>query len=337
MIPIILVLLAIPIVYILLRQQWKRPGRPAHFGYPLLGSAFTEFTTTKYFDTVVKYAHKLGPIYDIFIATFRFTVLSDIEDIKEVLTKRPKLFTRPQAVNKRFAILNMRHGIFVSEGNNWNRQRRIVAPPFSKKNVSNFLDGIWSACIHTINNEIMTKQGKVIDSITLLSSFTVHVIGLIAFDLTDKNTSTSSSTTSSSYFLHDQFKKDLKALFTYASERIMYGLPDIIWRCSSKYKYELAAQSASATMKAMALQLVQEERSKSTLATTTSDGINPNNSGSGHPQSNSFIQALIRAEEDSKFSDDEIVSNIITMFIAGTETTAVGKWCAYINIYLLLC
>ena len=81
--------------YFLLRWYYKYPNRNIIYGYPIIGSAFTEFTVYNFFDTIVKYSKTHGPIYDIFIFNRRITILCDPEDIKEVLFKRPKIFKRP--------------------------------------------------------------------------------------------------------------------------------------------------------------------------------------------------------------------------------------------------
>ena len=114
---------------------------------------------------------------------------------------------------------------------------------------------IWTESDHTLQ-EINNKQGQVIDMIDLATSYTVHVIGLLAFGL--KNTEKSAefsdqnslsekghnSDLSSSYFFSNQFKGDMKDMLKFVSQRVLSGLPDCIWRMSSSYAYEVKAVEA---------------------------------------------------------------------------------------------
>ena len=140
--------------------------------------------------------------------------------------------------------------MLASEGADWSRHRRIYAPSFSKKVVNDYILDIWLESDNIIK-EINNKQGEVIDMIDLATSYTVHVIGLLAFGLKNDRKSDEisdlkghNSDLSSSYFFSNQFKGDMKDMLKFVSQRVLSGLPDCIWRMSSSYAYEVKAVEA---------------------------------------------------------------------------------------------
>ena len=140
--------------------------------------------------------------------------------------------------------------MLASEGADWSRHRRIYAPSFSKKVVSDYVLDIWLES-HNIIKEINNKQGQVIDMIDLATSYTVHVIGLLAFGLKNDRKSDEisdlkghNSDQSSSYFFSNQFKGDMKDMLKFVSQRVLSGLPDFLWKLTASYEYEVKAVKA---------------------------------------------------------------------------------------------
>ena len=73
-------------------------------------------------------------------------------------------------------------------------------------------------------------------------------------------------------------------------------------RLSSKYKYEIAAREAHARILKIGLEVIEKERTQE---------YNP-----------TFIQNLVKSEGALKLTDQQIVSNVITFFFAGSDTTS---------------
>ena len=287
--------------YLALRRLWEYPDRKAILGYPFIGSML-EFSTTSIFDTLAKYTKLYGPVFDIFILSKRFTVLSSYEDIKETLLKRPKVFRRGSRNKIAFRKIGLSEGLLSREGVEWSKQRRVLAPPFSKQNVLGLTEELWAEASRFAKDlESKADKEETVDFVYAATFFTLGVIGKVAFGFTENN---------GGYFYSQQFLEDLKKMLVYTSQRGLFIYPEFLWRISPKYKYEVAALEASERVK---------ECGRSVLAHARSQ-----------PMGNSFIHHLIRASDESKFSDDEVIANILTFFVAGSDTTSIGIcWTLY--------
>ena len=150
------VALSVSLGTILLLRQWSRPtGRKTFFGSHIFGSS-QKLNSMTVIQTIQAVA-RLGPMVDIFNGIWRITVLSDVNDVGEVLFRRPKTFRR---VARAIQGTGLQHGIFISEGAKWSIHRRVVAPPFSKLNVSRLLDKILGETnslvdrVHAMDGEV---------------------------------------------------------------------------------------------------------------------------------------------------------------------------------------
>ena len=280
--------------YYALRRMWVYPDRKAILGYPFLGSML-ELSTTSIFDTLAAYTKLYGPVFDLFILTKRFTVLSAYEDIKETLLKRPKVFRRGSR-GSAFQKIGLSEGLLAREGADWSMQRRVLAPPFSKQNVASLSEDFWTEATRfaeELKGKVETRE--TVDFAYAANFFTVGVIGKVAFGFTEDN---------GGYFYSQLFLEDLKKMLVYASQRGLFLFPEFLWRLSPKYKYEVEAVEAYERVKECGRAVLAHARSQ--------------------PMGNSFIHQVIRASDESKFSDDDVISNILTFFVAGSDTTSIG-------------
>ena len=111
-----------------------------------------------------------------------------------------------------------------------------------------------------------------------------------------------------------RFQIDIK-IIEYVSQRALFPLPGFTWKLiPSKLKYETEALKARERVELCGRQLIAAARSRNK---NTDD-------------SESFVNYLLKAEEGVKLTDAEVISNILTMFVAGSDTTAVGiSWAFY--------
>lgn len=281
--------------YFALRLLWVRSDRTTVFGLPLLG-CMLELSTTSIFDTLAKYTRLYGPAFDLFVMSQRITVLSGYEDIKETLLKRPKVFRRGGRLLVPFRKIGLAEGVLTREGADWSRQRRVVAPPFSKQNVAKASEDLWlEASRFAEGLRAHAARGETVDFVYAATFFTLGVIGRVAFGFTDTN---------GGYFCSKHFLEDLKRMLKYCSQRTLFFFPEFLWRCSPKYRYELEALEAARRVKECGRSVIEHARSE-----TGGD---------------SFIHHVLRASDESRFSDDEVIANIMTFFVAGSDTTSIG-------------
>ena len=297
------VALSVSLVTIFLLRKWsRRTDRTTLLGWPLFGSSH-RFTSGRVIQTIQAIA-RLGPMVDIFNGIWRITVLSDVNDVREVLLHRPRTFRR---VARAIQGTGLEHGIFISEGAKWSIHRRVVAPPFSKLNVSRLLDKILVET-NTLVHRLHAMDGEVIDFTRLASEFTIAVIGRVAFDL-------GTDTCGGDYFHSMAFRSDIGDLLSFAAMNSLSTLPPILARCSPAfYRSEEKAVKASHRLKRCAMELID-------FTKTVDKGVR---------QTETFIRAISRALDEGKLSLEEVLSDIVTLFVAGTDTTAIGiSWALY--------
>jgi cytochrome P450 len=130
--------------YLLLRWSYCRSDRNTVLGYPIIGLALTNLLSAeKLAYTVLDLAKKYGPIFDTFAFSLRFTVVTEAEDIQEILMKRPHVFSRPVTHAAEAIKIS---GILGASADKWRVLRRVTAPPFSKKNIEKFAAQVWKEC-----------------------------------------------------------------------------------------------------------------------------------------------------------------------------------------------
>lgn len=291
------------IFFQIIRRFWKYPDRNAVFGWPLIGFAFTKLTPTTYISMLHEMSIKYGPIYDVFAFTKRFTIVCNIDDMQEILTKRPKLFQRPNSPIT--ARVGLSDGIVASNGNKWSMLRRLTAPSFSKKGIGKFLDDIWEESKKCVTN-LKSDGNTATNFIDATSTYTIRVIGKVAFGFREEDNN------ESSYFYSNEFKADLIKIGAYIVERMLFVLPYFIWKRSSKFIIQTQAVEAKDRMFVIGKQIIAKEREKSSKY----DGT--------------YLHSLIRAEDNAALSDEEVVSNVMSIFIAGTDTTSISIcWVMY--------
>lgn len=299
------IIVLLPILYLLIRQLYKYHDRDIVWGYPIIGNLYS-MTPTTAIDTVVRYSKKLGPVFDIMVFTKRITIINNIKDAKEILMKRPKVFRRPKRGYKLFDRIGMAKGLLVVEGNDWNKHRRLVAPPFNKQNVNYILEAIWTECFKfAMKLEKYCDENQTVNFVNEAISLTTGVIGTVAFGFSEEN---------GAYFYSPDFVNDMNNMLTYVSERLLFPFPRFIWKMTSKYTYELKAIEAAERVVKFGMSVIKSGKVKHQY---NSDHL-------------TFLQSVLRAEENAKLTDEETISNIVTIFAAGTDTTSIGIcWTLY--------
>lgn len=90
---------------------------------------------------VTSLARELGPVAPIRIGPIEGLMVSDPEVIGEVLVRRQERYTRMTPVYETMAGF-LGRGILTTEGKQWRKHRRIVQPGFHRKRLASFADAI---------------------------------------------------------------------------------------------------------------------------------------------------------------------------------------------------
>jgi cytochrome P450 len=306
------VLYAIHVIYCLIADV-KHPLVKKAKGIWFLGN-FLDFSREKSYGTLLEYPKLYGPFTEFYIFTVHAILITDIKIAKEVLLHRPKKFSRPSIVNYSNHALQTETGLFNANGAIWSRIRKSTAPAFSNLNISHKLQKITLelfSSVDRMNTEHhrlkKTQSSPVIDMKYESFALTIRIITIIAFGLELENPL-------NTYFFSKEFKTDVERIFRFMRESLMFGLPQFLWKYSSKYQHEIEGTESNERFTKHCREMIDYKREL--LSSSSSDGF----------IASSMIDSLLIHEKhltEKSLSDEEIIANVKIFYLAGADTTAV--------------
>lgn len=236
------------------------------------------------------------------IVTYRFATrqvvyLSDPALVKHVLQTNSKNYQKGLQYEPLKLVLG--NGLLTSEGDFWLRQRRIIAPVFHKKYIDSFAEQMVSSTRHLIK-EWDSQKGKVIDAYPSMMQLTLDIVGLtlLSTNVKDKATSVGHA---------------LGVLMEFAINRVRAIIKLPLWfPRPSNIKF----RKKKKVLDDLVLDIIKRRR------TQKSDHID-------------LLDMLMKAQDEETgetMTDEQLKDEVMTIFIAGHETTA----CALsFTLYLL--
>ncbi len=244
-----------------------------------------------------EWAAKYGPTYRFHLGRTPVVVTTDSSLIDEVLRARPETFRRAADADVILRELGI-DGVFNAEGEAWRAQRKLAVSALAQR----YLRQLYPS-IRKVAGRLKTRweksAGQPLDIVDELKRFTVDVTMLIAFGH-DVNTVEQSE---------DVIQRDLELVFPAISRRIFSFIPT--WRYF-KTPADKRLDRASARIRAWLAELAAKGRAR--LASEPRLSEQPSN----------FLEAMLATvdEQGKPFSDDLIIGNLLTMLLAGEDTTA---------------
>jgi len=241
-----------------------------------------------------------GPYYRLKLAKRELLVVSDHEVIATMLRDRPDGFRRSDRLEHIAAEMGLEPGVFGSEGESWRRQRRMVMAGFDPAHVKAYfpsmarvaqrLEGRWRKA---------AASAAAIDLQSDLMRYTVDTIAGLAFGA-EVNTLESGA---------DVIQQHLDRIFPALFKRIL--APFAYWRLV-KLPADRALDRSIAEVKAAIAGFIAAARGR--LAADPARRANPPN----------LLETMIVAADapDSGLTDREVAGNVMTMLLAGEDTTA---------------
>ena len=271
---------------------------PGPRGLPLLGNAL-DIKPKELHRLVSGWADEFGPMYVFRIATQRILTLSNADTIQHLLRDRPDRFRRWRKIAE-IADDIKANGLFTAEGERWRRQRKFVMHALNASHVREFIPRLeqvagrlrrrwWQAAL----------SGTPVNVHADLMRLTVDVTSGLAFGR-DINTLEEKV---------DPIQNHLDKLFPAIARRQTALFP--YWR----YVQLPADREVSGAVKAIGKiidSLISETRTR--LAADPALRANPQN----------LLDVLVVAQEKDEDgpTNDEIAANIMTLLLAGEDTTA---------------
>ena len=253
-----------------------------------------------------KWGQALGTTYTFKFGQKRVLVTSDAEIALSVLKDRPAGFRRVSSIKPVAEEMGM-NGVFSTEGDSWRPQRDLVMRALTPHRLEGFFPTLQLISDRLRRRWQRTAHDGVDTNILQdLTRFTVDATATLMFGK-DVNTLESDE---------DAIQQHLGVIFPMIGYRVHALFP--YWRYFKLPKDYQLERSLKA-VRAFAKQMIEYARDHM----RRSPGEGPRN----------LLEAMLalRDEPGSGFSDDDVYANILTLLLAGEDTTAYSlAWAMYI-------
>ena len=265
---------------------------------PLVGNVH-QIDPTKVHLILQAWAEQYGSMYKLSMGPRRASRSSEPQLINELLRARPETFRRSANMDRIISEIGIK-GVFNAEGDAWRPQRKLSVAALAQRNLRQLYPFIETVAGRLKKRwERSASAGEALDIVDELKRFTVDVTMLIAFGY-DVNTVEQTD---------DVIQRELEIIFPAINRRLFALIP--IWRFV-RSPSDRRLERALANVRDWLRGLMDEARAR--LRADPDRAHNPSN----------FLEAMLAAvdEEGKPFADDVIMSNLMTMLLAGEDTTA---------------
>lgn len=280
---------------------------PGPKGLPILGNLL-QIDLQKLHSILEEWAAIYGDIYQFKLINKTIVAISEPSLIQSIMRDRPETYRRVSAIERVGTELGS-NGVFAAEGKQWRHQRQITIQAFKPEQLRQFFP-----VMHNITERLqmhwckIADTGQVIDIQEDWMRFTVDMTTNFAFGY-DINVLEQDG---------DSFQRHLEKFLPVFNRRANAPFP--YWHFV-KLPSERAMEKSLAIIKETINAFVQQARKK--LEEQPKIDMEPEN----------FLEALLSARDESGngLTDEEIQGNIITILLAGEDTTAhTLAWLVYL-------
>ena len=271
---------------------------PGPRGLPLLGNAL-QIETTRLHQIAEGWSRVYGEKFRIRMPGREFMVISNPDVIAGVLRDRPDGFQRTPRLNAIAREMGF-GGVFSSNGEQWRRQRPMVMAAFDPAHIKAFFPALARVTERFAGRWRRAAAASAeIDLQADLMRYTVDVTTGLAFGV-DMNTLESDE---------EVLQKHLEHVFPALYKRVWAPFP--YWRWF-KLPAERVIQGHLAALGRAVQDFIAQARAR--IAANAELRTKPTN----------LIEAMIvaRDAEASGLDDQDVAGNVLTMLLAGEDTTA---------------
>jgi len=271
---------------------------PGPKGAPLAGNLF-QIDISRLHEILEGWAREYGPIYRYRMGPRNFVAVSDPDLAEEVLRKRPDTYHRLSTIAPVFREMGVL-GVFSAEGKEWRPQRKLTMEALSPRHLRDFYPTLGRIAERLRRRWTrLAREGVDVDVVDDLKRFTVDVTTLLTLGH-DADTLSQGD---------DVIQRKLEQVFPAFNRRLFALFP--LWRLV-RLPADRRLDKALAELRAWMDQLVGDARAR--LAADPARAEAPSN----------FLEAMVAARDDDgePFTDQEIFGNLMTMLLAGEDTTA---------------
>jgi cytochrome P450 len=272
---------------------------PGPKGIPVFGNAL-QIKSHEMHLQLEAWAREFGPYYKLKLGPRRIMVVADHKAVGALLRDRPDGFNRSQRFAEIWKEMGLPNGVFGANGDVWLRQRRMVMAGFDPAHVKRYFPALKEVAQHLARRWTeAAREHAAIDLQADLMRFTVDAIAGLAFGA-KVNTLESDG---------DIIQKHLDKIFPALFKRVFAPFP--VWRWLPSRADRELARSIVEVMAAVD-GFVADARAR--MARQPELYGTPGN----------LLEAMIAAADqpDSGIDDTQVAGNVLTMLLAGEDTTA---------------
>ncbi len=279
-----------------LRQYGDLPGPR---GLPIFGNLL-QIDSTRMHLQLEHWCDVFGPVFKLRLGSRRVVVVGDHALIAAALRDRPDGFRRTTRFEQIWKEMGLVGGVFGATGDDWKRQRRMVMASFDPAHVKSYFPSLQRVALRLVARwRQAARRGATIDLQADLMRYTVDTIAGLAFGA-EVDTLGSDE---------DVIQRHLNRIFPALSRRLFAPLPTWRW-------------FPSADDKALGHSVVEVSEAVDDFIAQARARMAADASLRAHPQ-NLLEAMLVAADEPSSgITDREVAGNVLTMLLAGEDTTA---------------
>lgn len=287
------------------RQFKDLPGpRP----WPLVGNVL-QVKLSRLHQDVEAWAQQYGSVFKMHLGPTSVLVVADHDVVAGLLKDRPDGFRRPALLVDILEEMGLQSGLLTAEGKDWLPQRRMVMAGFSPTKVRSYFPSLLKVTQRLRGRwHQAAASGATIDLQADFMRFTVDAVAGLAFG-SDINTLESDD---------DAIQKHLDQIIPALFKRVNALVP--YWRFI-KLPSDRQLDRSVAIVNEAIHGFIAKARER--LAANPSLREQPNN----------LLESMIVAADqaDSGVDNKDVAGNVMTMLLAGEETTATTlSWMVYL-------
>ena len=278
-----------------LRRMRDLPG-PAP--WPVVGNAL-QVRLNRMHQDLERWARQHGPLFQVRLGGFHVMVVSDSELIGSLLRRRPEAFRRPSRMQQIMREMGIPDGVFVAEGEQWARQRRMVMASFAPGQVRAYFPALLNVA-HRLRARWLqaAARDQAVDLQADLMRFTVDAISGLAFGVDVQTLGTGD----------DVIQRHLDQIFPTIWRRAHAIVP--YWKMVKlprDRRLDASMHEVNTAIRGFMADARVRLRDPARRAA---------------PQN--LLEAMLVAadEPDSGMCDEDVAGNVFTMLLAGEDTTA---------------
>jgi cytochrome P450 len=272
---------------------------PGPRGIPLLGNAL-QLDANRFHQQLEQWRLEFGPLFKLQIGNRHLLAVGDHQLIAAILRDRPAGFKRTSRLEEIWLEMKLPLGVFGANGEVWQRQRRMVMAGFDPAHVKSYFPALQAVAGRLVGRwQRAARAGEAIDLQPDLMRYTIDTIAGLAFGA-EVNTLESDG-----HVIQQHLDKIFPALF----KRVL--APVATWRFI-RSSADRQLERSIAEVNAAVAGFVQQARAR----------MQANPALRKHPRN--LLEAMIAAADmpESGIDDDQVAGNVLTMLLAGEDTTA---------------